>query len=262
MPIITLTTDLGYTDHYVGAIKASIIRQLDDIQIVDISHQIQTFNTAQASFVLKNVYKEFPPKTIHIIGVNANVNNEQGHLVVYADDHYFIAADNGIFSLLLDLKPDKIIQLTESIDSDNENFPVKDIFVKAACHLARGGTMELIGSIKDDFDEKQSKLTALHDKNSIRGSIMHVDHFGNAITNINKRLFIDIAKNRRFSIHFGRKEHYVLHTIHKKFNDVPLGDALALFISTGNLTISMNMGHASSLMGLEVNDTIRIEFYD
>lgn len=262
MSIITLTTDLGQADHYVSAIKASIIRQLEGVKIVDISHQIPTFNIASAAFVLKNVYKEFPPKTIHILGVNAIVNSDKGHLVVFADDHYFIAADNGIFSLLLDVKPDKIVQLTESIDSDNENFPVKDVFVKAACHLARGGTMELIGTVKDDFYEKRSKLSALHDKDSIRGTIAHIDHYGNAITNINKRLFLDVAKNRRFSIHFGRNEHYVLHTIEKKFNDVPMGDAVALFISSGQLTISMNMGNASSLMGLDINDTIRIEFHD
>ena len=262
MSIITLTTDLGLTDHYVSAIKASIIRQLDNVKIVDISHQIPTFNIASAAFVMKNVYKEFPPKTIHIIGVNDIVNSDRGHLVVYADDHYFIAADNGIFSLLLDVKPDKIIQLTESHESDNENFPMKDVFVKAACHLARGGTMELIGSIKEDFFEKRSKLSALNDKDTIRGAITHIDHYGNVIVNIEKRLFLDVAKNRRYTIHFGRNEHYIINTIQRKFNDVPLGDAVALFNSTGHLTISMNMGNAASLMGLDINDTIRIEFHD
>ena len=262
MPIITLTTDLGNTDHYVGAIKASILRQMEQVNIVDISHQIHTFDIAHAAFVLKHVYKDFPPKSIHIIGVNGVSEHDNNHLVVFADDHYFIAADNGIFSLLLDVKADKIVKITQPMDTDFNTFPTKDSFVKAACHLARGGTMELIGSIVDDFSEKRSKLTPLFEKNSIRGSIMHIDHYGNAISNIDKRLFTEVAKNRRFSIHFGRREHYELTKLMQTFNQVPLGEALALFSSSGHLTISMNMGKAASLMGLELNDTIRIEFYD
>jgi len=262
MPIITLTTDLGNSDHYVSAIKANILRQLESVNIIDISHNIPTFNILHAAFVLKNVYKDFPPGSIHIIGVNTESSEITPHIAVYADGHYFIGSDNGLFSLLLDIKADKIVQITTSSDSDYENFAIKDVFVKAACHIARGGTLELIGSTVDDFINKSSKLVALHDRNSIRGSIIHIDHYGNAITNIHKRLFNDVAKGRKFSIHLGNKEHYSLNSIKKKYNEVPLGDALAMFISTGNLTISLNMGAASTLMGLEINDTVRIEFYD
>ena len=146
MPIITLTTDLGNTDHYVSAVKANILRQLESVNIIDISHNISTFNVLHAAFVLKNVYKDFPPGSIHIIGVNAESSEKTPHIAVYADEHYFIGTDNGLFSLLLDIKPDKIVHITTSMESDNENFPIKDVFVKAACHIARGGTLELIGS--------------------------------------------------------------------------------------------------------------------
>ncbi|MBL6657245.1 MAG: SAM-dependent chlorinase/fluorinase [Flavobacteriales bacterium] len=262
MPIITLTTDLGNTDHYVSAVKANILRQLESVNIIDISHNIPTFNVLHAAFVLKNVYKDFPQGSIHIIGVNAEASENTPHIAVYADEHYFIGTDNGLFSLLLDIKADKIVHITTPSESDNENFPIKDVFVKAACHIARGGTLELIGSPADDFINKSSKLVALHERNSIRGSIIHIDHYGNAITNINQRLFNDVAKGRKYSIHLGNKEHYSLSSIKKRFNEVPLGDAMAMFISTGNLVISLNMGSASSLMGLEINDTVRIEFYD
>jgi S-adenosylmethionine hydrolase len=260
MPIITLTTDLGTVDHYVSAVKATILRQLDNANIVDISHDIPSFNIIHAAFVLKNVYLEFPPGSIHIIGVNAETNEDNSHLAVYANGHYFVGTDNGIFSLLLDLKPDKIVEITTTIDSDNENFPVKDVFAKAACHIARGGTLEIIGTEIKQFSKEFAKLEALHDKNSIRGSIIHIDHYGNAITNISQRLFKDVAKGRDFTINLGSKEHYSLNTIKRKYNEVQAGDAVALFISTDFLTISINNGSASSLMGLHINDTVRIEF--
>ncbi len=260
MPIITLTTDLGTVDHYVSAVKATILRQLDNANIVDISHDIPSFNIIHAAFVLKNVYQEFPPESIHIIGVNAETNEDNSHLAVYANGHYFVGTDNGIFSLLLDLKPDKIIEITTTRDSDNENFPVKDVFAKAACHIARGGTLEIIGTEIKQFSKEFTKLEALHDKNSIRGSIIHIDHYGNAITNISQRLFKDVAKGRAYTINLGSKEHYSLNTIKRKYNEVQAGDAVALFISTDFLTISINNGSASSLMGLHINDTVRIEF--
>ena len=260
MPIITLTTDLGTVDHYVSAVKATILRQLDNANIVDISHDIPSFNIIHAAFVLKNVYQEFPPGSIHIIGVNAETNEDNSHLAVYANGHYFVGTDNGIFSLLLDLKPDKIVEITTNRDSDNENFPVKDVFAKAACHIARGGTLEIIGTEIKQFSKEFAKLEALHDKNSIRGSIIHIDHYGNAITNISQRLFKDVAKGRAYTINLGSKEHYSLNTIKRKYNEVQAGDAVALFISTDFLTISINNGSASSLMGLHINDTVRIEF--
>ena len=260
MPIITLTTDLGTVDHYVSAVKATILRQLDNANIVDISHDIPSFNIMHAAFVLKNVYQEFPAGSIHIIGVNAETNEDNSHLAVYANGHYFVGTDNGIFSLLLDLKPDKIVEITTTRESDNENFPVKDVFAKAACHIARGGTLEIIGTEIKQFSKEFAKLEALHDKNSIRGSIIHIDHYGNAITNISQRLFKDVAKGRTYTINLGSKEHYSLNTIKRKYNEVQAGDAVALFISTDLLTISINNGSASSLMGLHINDTVRIEF--
>lgn len=260
MPIITLTTDLGTVDHYVSAVKATILRQLENANIVDISHNVPSFNIIHAAFILKNVYQEFPAGSIHIIGVNAETNEYNSHLAVYANGHYFVGTDNGIFSLLLDLKPDKIIEITTSRDSDNENFPVKDVFAKAACHIARGGTLEIIGTEIKHFSKEFTKLEALHEKNSIRGSIIHIDHYGNAITNISQRLFKNVAKGRAFSINLGSKEHYSLKTIKRKYNEVQAGEAVALFISTDFLTISINNGSASSLMGLHINDTVRIEF--
>ena len=262
MPIITLTTDLGITDHYLGAVKASILRQLPDAKIVDITNQVPSFNIRHAAFVLSNCYKEFPQGTIHIVGVDAESKLDAPHIAIFANNHYFVGAENGIFSLILDVKPDKIVELNITQDSDNLTFPTKDVFVKAACHIARGGTLELIGSPKPSFSVERSSFKATFDNVAIRGSIIHIDSYGNAITNIKEDLFKQVAKGRGFTIHLGNRGHYTINNLHKKFSEVPGGEVLALFISTGHLEIAMNEGSASSLMGLQLNDIIRIEFND
>ena len=104
MPIITLTTDLGITDHYVGSVKAAILRQLADAKIVDITHQVPPFNIRHAAFVLRNCYQEFPQGTIHIVGVDAESKLDAPHIAIFANNHYFIGAENGIFSLILGCK--------------------------------------------------------------------------------------------------------------------------------------------------------------
>lgn len=262
MSIITLTTDLGSKDHYVSSVKATIIRQLKNVNIVDISNDIPPFNLRHAAFVLKNVYQEFPNGTIHIIGVNAESGNNIPHIAVSANGHYFVCADNGLLSLVLDIKPDKIVDLNLMSESDNHNFPTKDIFVKAACHIARGGTLELIGKPKEKFQVSNSSFQPLFDKKSIRGSVIHIDNYGNAITNVKKTLINDIAKGRKFKIYIGNKNYYTIERIYNKYNEVPLGEAVAIFISTDLLTISLNQGSAANLMGISVNDIIRIEFDD
>ena len=262
MPIITLTTDLGIIDHYVGTVKAAILRQLADAKIVDITHQVPPFNIRHAAFVLRNCYQEFPQGTIHILGVDAEYRLDAPHIAIFANNHYFIGTENGIFSLILDVKPDKIVELNITQDSDNFTFPTKDVFVNAACHIARGGTLEVIGTPKPTFSVERSSFKATFDNNSIRGSIIHIDSYGNVISNINEDLFKKIAKGRSFTIHLGNRGHYAINKIQKKYTEVPSGEALALFISTGQLEIAMNEGSASSLMGLHLNDIIRIEFND
>lgn len=97
MAIITLTTDLGLKDHYVAAIKGSILSRIPEITIVDISHQIPTYNIQDAAFIIKNAYPNFPKGSIHIIGIKAEQTNQSSHIIIFSDGHYFIGADNGIF---------------------------------------------------------------------------------------------------------------------------------------------------------------------
>ena len=139
MPTITLTSDMGTADHYVAAVKGMILRQMDQVNLVDISHDITPFDTAGAAFILRHSWKNFGKGTVHIIGVNAETTLERPHRVVEAEGQYFVGTDNGIFALILDQKPDAVYDLNIQMDSDVMTFPMRDVLVKAACHLARGG---------------------------------------------------------------------------------------------------------------------------
>ena len=127
MSIITLTTDLGLKDYYVASIKGHILSQLPDASIIDVSHDIPPFNISVAAFCLKNCYQDFPEGTIHIIGVSPEANEHVCHLIIKHNEHYFIGADNGMFSLLFDEKPTEVFNLNIIPDNDRRTFPTKDV---------------------------------------------------------------------------------------------------------------------------------------
>ena len=256
MPIITLTTDLGHKDHYVAAVKGAILSQLPDVNIVDISHLVPTFNIQQAAYILKNAWPNFPGGTIHIIGVNAEESVQTPHVAMLVGGHYFIGADNGIFSFLFDRVPDKIVELTIKQDTDHMTFPVKDVFTKAACHLARGGTLEIIGNPKANFLER-SYFKPATDINSIRGSAMYIDSYFNIVFNIPLALFKEVGKGRPFTIYF---RNLVLSAINKTYGDVLDGEALALFNSAGYLEIAQNRGLLGKSEKVQLDEMITIQF--
>ena len=258
MPIITLTTDLGLKDYYVSSVKGAIFLQYPEATIVDITHQVPKYDIAQAAFIIKNVYQDFPKGTIHIIGVRPEGGANKSHVALFKDGHYFIGSDNGMFSLIFDSDPDKLVELKINQDTDIITFPTKDIFVKAACHIARGGTLEVIGTPRSAVIQR-SLFQPVIDGNIIRGAVIYTDSYGNVITNITKQLFKEVGKGRSFIIYF-RQSSYNLTELSANYNDVDDGDALALFGATGLLEIAINLGNASQLLGLRVNETIRIEF--
>lgn len=256
MAIITLTTDLGLRDYYVSAVKGAILSQLPDVTIVDVSHDIQPFDIFQASYTVKNSYTNFPAGSIHIIGVNAQPDLTTPYLGIYADGHYFLGADNGIFSLMLDKKPDKIVELNLKQDVNHLTFPTRDVFVKAACHLARGGTLEVIGNIKEGFSER-THFRPVIDQDTIRGTIVYIDSYHNVISNITLALFNQVSRGRPFVINF---KTYDIDTLSKSYNEVVEGEMLALFNSAGHLEISMNKGNIATLLNIQLGDIITVRF--
>jgi S-adenosyl-L-methionine hydrolase (adenosine-forming) len=256
MAIITLISDFGLKDHYVSSVKGAIYSQLPDAVVIDISHQVEKFNIQGAAFLLKETYLSFPPKTVHIIGLLTELKNTGGYVIVEHNDHFFIAADNGIFSLLFDEVPKKIIQIPISTNL-NLSFPVRDVFAPVACKLAKGELMESLGKPKDSLLQRLP-FRASSMGNIIRGSIVYVDSYENVVTNIDRALFEQVGKGQPFVIEFARN--YKIEKISREYNDVPEGEILALFNASNYLEIAMRNGNVSGLLSLKLNDSITIRF--
>lgn len=275
MAIITLTTDFGYKDHFVGVIKGTIYKELANAQIVDISNEISPFNIPECAYILKNSYKSFPEGTIHIVGVDSEPTPENQHIAILVDGHYFISANNGVISLITsEIKPDKVVEI-KIPNPEYGSFPVLDVFVKVACHIARGGTLEVVGKIfKDLKDIREFAPRILENGSGIVGSVIYIDNFGNVITNIQRHTFEAYRKGRDFILNARNKK---ITQIHNKYSDIinfdiekdkrnGPGDLLALFNSSNYIELAIyksdlnTVGGASTLIGLDYRDTITIDF--
>jgi len=256
MAIITLTSDWGLKDHYLGVVKGKLYKQLPEVRIVDISHQVPPFNSVQAAFILKNCYRDFPDGTVHILAVNTEESDKNPHTVVYANKQYFIGTDDGIFSIILEKHPEKVIELTIPQDSGLFTFSTRDRFIKTAIHLAQSKKLEELGPERKQLNQKLT-FQPVTSKDVIKGMVIYVDNYENVITNISRDLFDKIGNNRRFNLVL-RGE--TLNTLYESYTDVPVGEIVGLFNSSGLLEIAINQGNASSLLGLYMDDTVRIEF--
>lgn len=275
MSLITLTTDFGLKDHFVGAVKGAIYSELPDAKIVDITHLISPFNITETAYILKNAYKSFPEGTIHIIGVDSELSSENKHIALELDGHYFICPDNGLISMIAsEVNPTKIVEINIH-DYLESSFPVLDVFVQVASHIARGGSLNVIGKEIQNYKkivEIQPKIN--QDQTIIVGGVIYIDNYGNVITNITKKLFSTIGKGRTYSIRAGRYEFKKIVNQYNEIVDFTVpseqrmydGNKLALFNSAGYLEIAIyrsnlnTVGGASTLLGLKYRDSIAIEF--
>lgn len=258
MPIITLTTDLGHKDYYLSQVKAKILSQSPDIQIVDITHEIDKFDIAQAAFVLKNVLDDFPKDTVHIVGVGTKAIDNIPHIGIRYKNQYIITADSGLFNLIARFHPDLVVEIQMNLDTDFLSFPVKDLYAPAAVHLATGGTLEVIGRRTDKLTQRVMMAPTIG-PDQITGSIIYVDGYGNAISNITGDLIKEVGKGRDYAIGFISPQ-YTIERLSKRYGDVPESERLALINSAGHLEIAMNQGRASDLLGLHPGTTIVMQF--
>ncbi len=275
MPIITLTTDFGEKDHFVGGVKGAIYSELDSIRIVDISHSISPFHITEAAYIIQNAYKSFPRGTIHIIGIDSGLTPENKHVAVKLDGHYFICANNGIISMLAsEIKPEKIVEINIH-DRVNSNFPVLDVFVKVACHIARGGTLDVIGKHISEIKELTGIRPVINQEgNLIIGNVIYIDNYGNVVSNITRSLFEKTGKGRDFKImartasftevfdNYSDAINFELPSEKREEDGKKLalwnsGEYLELAIYKSNPT---TVGSASTLFGLEYRDTITVNF--
>lgn len=268
MRIITLTTDFGQGDYSVAALKGALYNCVPDACLVDISHQIMPYNIIQAAYVLLNTYTHFPKGTLHLIGVDAEQTPWQRQILVKYKGHYFLGTDNGILSLVCEERSE--IEIVE-IDQQQEacSFSSLKIFPAVAQALFSGKSLSQIGKPTPPILKEMTFFNLDVSSNAIIGSIIYIDTYGNAVSNIKKELFTSVQNNRSFEIYVA------LHrftTIYDSYNAIAYNDknaegkAMLLFNHSGYLELAiyksniLTIGAASSLMGVQYQDQISVYF--
>ncbi|MBT2619228.1 MULTISPECIES: SAM hydrolase/SAM-dependent halogenase family protein [Chryseobacterium] len=274
MSIITLTSDFGNLDYRVSAVKGKILSLNPEVNIIDITHEIQAYNLIQTSYIVRNAYKHFPKGTIHIVSVDSFYHKSRRNILYKADGSYFLAADNGLLSLVFfDIKPEAIYEITLNNRFDDViNFTSTDIFVPAAVHLANGGLPEVIGrKIKNVKELLFPKPVYNEAEKMIIGEVMYIDNFGNIISNISKDFFEAAGKgHENFTIKF---RNLSLSKVFSSHTEVVSdweretefhGQSAAIFNDSQLLELTIYKGSkkngAKSLFGLNVGGNIYIEF--
>lgn len=272
MPLITLTSDFGNKDYRVPALKGKILSLNVSGQLIDLTHEIDAYNLIEASYIVRNSYKSFPKGSIHIIAVDSFYNKNRKCILYEADGHYFLAADNGLLSLIFfDIKPKNIYEITfKNRFEEDAKFTTVDVFAETAAHLQKGGLPEVIGRLMT-HPKELSFPRPTFSSNKIVGEFMYIDHFGNVISNISKNFFNKkMANYDSFSIQFRSQ---ALTKVYNKRTGVVsdwdherdyLGKAAAIFNEFDLLELTIYKGNinngAKTLFGLNIGDKIFIEF--
>jgi S-adenosylmethionine hydrolase len=252
MPVVTLTTEWKPDDIYQGIIKGKLCSFCPGITIIDNAFNIPAFNIAHASFVIRNTYNNYPRGTIHIICVHSEAVKEKDYLIVRAKDQFFIGTDNGIFNLILNSEPDEIVKIDKNDSSDELH-----IFARAAADLLAGKKPSELGTVLKDISER-IPLRATIDKGVIIGSIIFIDSYGNAISNITREVFYRVFEGKEYRILIQSNKNYT-DKILEKYSDVPVGEMLARFNSLDLLEIAINGANVSELLSLSVGSVLRID---
>lgn len=257
MAIITLTTDWGTKDHYLASVKGAILSQIKGATIIDVSHEIAPFDLNEASYILRNVWKNFPEGTIHIVGVNSEASPDHPHILIKEKGQYFIGADNGIFSLLFDETPEEIYELDIIQASNKFTFSTKDVFVQVAKHVLEDNHLNDLGDKLPELTKRMA-FQPVSEPNVIKGKIIYIDRYQNVVTNINEALFHKMCGKKKFVILISAGK-YKIKKIDASYSDVSEGELIALFGSDHLLEIAQNRGRAAGLLGLQLDDVVRIE---
>jgi hypothetical protein len=252
MALVTFTSDFGHADHYVAAVKAGLLSKNSSLTIVDISHTIKPFDIAHMAFVVGAAFKDFPKGTVHVLGSNVGQADRGSYLAAKIEDHFFVAPNNGILSILGTKTPDVVV----AIKSVESTFPQRLEIIDAVIHLADDKELNQLGTETTDYVQlmlRQPRAT----RKEISGHVIHVDHYGNLVTNIKKQDFDILSKNKNYKIVFGRE---TVNKVNSNYHDVDPGEVVFLFNSLNILEIAINQGNASMLLGLSYDSPIVIQF--
>jgi S-adenosylmethionine hydrolase len=260
--IVTLTSDFGSKDSFVASMKGVILKINQQVQLVDITHEIGPQDVWEGAFSLKNAYSHFPKGTVHLAVVDPGVGSGRRSIIVVTESYYFVGPDNGIFSLIYqEAERVRVHTITAShyfLPNPGPTFHGRDIFAPVAAWLSKGTASANFGEVIEDY----VKLNVPMPKTSpqgIEGNVVHIDRFGNAITNITYKemqsLIPEGSESRALSINIGGKE---IKGLKKFYAEAAPGEPGAIFNSSGYLEIFLFKQNARTTLSLKRGEPVKL----
>jgi len=251
-PIITLTTDFGLNDHFVGAMKGVILDIVPEAQVVDICHAVQAFDVLDGALTIAQAYSYFPPATVHVVVVDPGVGTARRPIIASTERHHFVAPDNGVLSLIYAREERLNVRHVTAehyfLQPLSNTFHARDIFSPVAAYLAKGVDSQKFGDEVSDFVRFNAPRPKVVDEHTLRGVVLKVDRFGNLVTNITPQdapaLFQPEATG--FKIVVGKRE---ITEIKAAYAQGTPGEVFAILGSMGYLEIAANRAAAAQFVG-------------
>jgi S-adenosylmethionine hydrolase len=259
-PLVTLTTDFGTADHFVGVMKGVIAAIAPRARVVDITHEVPPYEILEAAFIIGDAWRYFPKGTIHVVVIDPGVGSSRRPILAEAGGQFFVAPDNGVLSMVYSAAKAKVRVITNAKLMAREvsrTFHGRDIFAPAAAHLARGVAPARFGKVIDDCifiaDLKPVKLS----KNCWRGMVFKADHFGNLITNFQIDEFPALT-TRAFEVRIGAQR---IRRLALTFSEAPIGESVAVVGSSGYLEIVANQASAAKILGCGTRAPVELKIF-
>jgi S-adenosyl-L-methionine hydrolase (adenosine-forming) len=243
-PILTLTTDFGLSDHYVGSMKGVILGICRPAQIVDISHQVSPYAISEGAFLIAQAYRAFPPGTVHVVVVDPGVGSERRPVLMEAAGQYFVAPDNGVLGMIFAQEIHKVRVVSNARyfrQPVSQTFHGRDIFAPVAAHVAAGVAASRMGKVIVDYVRPPFAMPRQTGERTWTGDVLAVDRFGNVVTNFHAN---DFPAFEQLAI--GRSK---VRRLVSSYAEAPAGELVAIAGSSGYLEVSVNQGSAAEKIG-------------
>jgi S-adenosylmethionine hydrolase len=260
-PIITLTTDFGSSDHFVGTMKGVILDIVPEAEIVDICHAVQSYDVLDGALTISQAYSYFPSKTVHVVVVDPGVGTARKPILASSDKYHFVAPDNGVLSMVYAREDRMHVRHITSqhyfLQPVSNTFHGRDIFAPVAAYLAKEVDAVKFGDEVDEYVRFSAPKPKAVEENRLRGVVLKVDRFGNLVTNVTPQdaptLFgVDPGA---FKIVVGGRE---MTEIRNTYAEGAPGEVIAILGSMGFLEIAANRGAAAQLTGAGKGSEVNI----
>ena len=263
--IITLTTDFGLADSYVGTMKGVILKIAPTARMVDITHDVSPQNTHQAAYIVQTFYRYFPAGTVHLVIVDPGVGSARGAVALATPNAIFVAPDNGVLTYVWRDALDRwgaeaceVIELTNPrfwLPQISNTFHGRDIFAPVVAHLSAGAPLQEFGLRRPRITEADLEQPAPGRNGELVGRIIHLDHFGNCITNITPDHLEQAGFSQQLVVKIIDQR---IAGISRTFADVAVGALIALIGSNNRLELAVRNGSAAQTLGVGIGDIVRV----